>query len=118
MGKVLDVRWQKQIVEAGKNGRGRSLVALLVEDDQEGHPRKMRVVQQLASIRERVLKSKARDMRAFHQGLFWATVDKKLDHLILKTEERKKIESKISETVSRPHADWALWSVTCIPRYD
>jgi hypothetical protein len=114
----MDVRWEKQIVEAGKNGNGRSLVAVLVEDCQKAEKNKMRFVEQLGSIKERMLNSKARDMRAFHQGLFWAHVDKKLDHLSLKPEERKEIESKISETVPRPNGDWSLWSVTCIPRYD
>jgi hypothetical protein len=118
MEQTMDVRWEKQIVEAGKNGRGRSLVAVLVEDYQEGEKTKIRFTEPLGSIKEQILNSKARDMRAFHQGLFWAHVDKKLDHLTLKPEERKKIESKISETVSRPNGDWALWSVTCIPRYD
>ena len=114
----MDVRWEKQIVEVGKNGSGRSLVAVLVEDYQEAQKTKMRFIEQLGSIKERILNSKARDMRAFHQGLFWAHVDQKLDHLRLKPEQRKEIESKISETVPRPNGDWALWSVTCIPRYD
>ena len=114
----MDVRWEKQIVEVGKNGRGRSLVAVLVEDYQKAEKSKKRFAEQLGSIKERILNSKARDMRAFHQGLFWARVDKKLDHLTLKPEQRKEIESKISEIVSSPNGDWALWSVTCIPRYD
>ena len=114
----MDVRWEKQSVEAGKNGRGRSLVAVLVEDDQGTEKSKMHFVEQLGSIRERMLNSKARDMRAFHQGLFWAHVDKKLNHLTLSPEQRKVIESKISETVPRPNEDWSLWSVTCIPRID
>ena len=118
MEQAMDVKWEKQIVEAGKNGSGRSLVALLVEDYQDGDKTKIRDVQQLGSIKERMLNSNARDMRAFHQGLFWAHVDNKLDRLILNPAERKKIESKISKTVSRPSGDWALWSVTCIPRYD
>jgi hypothetical protein len=118
MEQTMDVRWENQIVEAGKNGRGRSLVAVLVEDYQEAKKSKMRFIEQLGSIKERILNSRARDMRAFHQGLFWARVDKKLDHLTLKPEQRKEIESKISETVPRPNGDWALWSVTCIPRYD
>ncbi len=118
MEQAMDVKWETQIVEAGKNGRGRSLVAILVEDYQDGDISKIRDIERLGSIKERVLNSNARDMRAFHQGLFWARVDKKLDQLTLKPAERKKLESKISKTVSRPHGDWALWSVTCIPRYD
>ncbi len=114
----MDLRWEKQIVEAGKNGRGRSLVAVLVDDYQEAEKTKIRFSAHLGSIKEQFLYSKARDMRAFHQGLFWAHVDNKLDRLTLKPEQRKEIESKISETVPRPNADWSLWSVTCIPRYD
>jgi hypothetical protein len=114
----MDVRWEKQIVEAGKNGRGHSLVAVLVGDYPGAEKTKVRFSERLGSIKEQMLNSKARDMRAFHQGLFWAHVDKKLDHLSLKPEQRKKIESKISETVPRPDDDWSLWSVTCIPRYD
>ena len=118
MEKTMDVKWETQIDAAGKNGRGRNLVAVLVADGQDGAKSQVRDIQQLGSIKERVLNSNARDMRAFHQGLFWANVDKKLDHITLKPAERKKIESKISKTVSRPSGDWALWSVTCIPRYD
>ena len=114
----MDVRWEKQIVDAGKNGRGRSLVAVLVGDCQEAEKTKMRFIERLGSIKEQILNSKARDMRAFHQGLFWAHVDKKLDHLALKPEQRKEIESKISETIPRPNDEWSLWSVTCMPRYD
>ena len=114
----MDVRWEKQNVEAGKNGRERSLVAVLVGDYHGTETNEMRFVEQLGSIRERMLNSKARDMRAFHQGLFWANVDKKLDHLALNPAQRKEIESKISETVPRPNDEWSLWSITCIPRYD
>ena len=114
----MNLRWEKHSVEAGKNGRGRSLVAVLVEDYQEAQPSRRRFVERLGSIKEHILNSKARDMRAFHQGLFWAHVDKKLDHLTLKPGQRKEIESKISETIPRPNGDWSLWSVTCIPRYD
>jgi hypothetical protein len=115
---TMDVRWEKQNVVAGKNGRGGSLVAFLVENNQGAEQTKSCFVEQLGSINEQFLNTKARDMRSFHQGLFWARVDKKLDELVINPEERKLIESKISETVSRPHEDWALWSVTCIPRYD
>ena len=114
----MDVRWEKQRVEVGKNGGERSLVAVLVEDSREAEKPKMGFSERLGSIKERFLNSKARDVRAFHQGLFWAHVDKKLDHLPLKPEQRKEIESKISETVPRPDGDWSLWCVTCIPRYD
>ena len=114
----MNVRWERQKIEMGTNGRGTSLAAILVEDYCEGTKSGTPFREQLATIPERYLNSKARDMRAFHQGLFWVRVDQKLNHLILKSQERQKIESIISETVPRPQKDWALWSVTCIPRYD
>ena len=55
MEQAMDVKWEKQIVEAGKNGSGRSLVALLVEDYQDGDKTKIRDVQQLGSIKEQPL---------------------------------------------------------------
>jgi hypothetical protein len=114
------VKWERRRLEAPSEGRDFSLVAVLVDDYQEqrkGNPRE-RAIEYLGDIKEKYLLSKARDMRAFHQGLFWAGVDKKLEHLKLDPEVRKKIEAEISEAVPRPGDDWALWSVTCIPRYD
>ena len=114
------VKWERQKLEAPSEGRGFSLVVVLVADNLnqgKGNPRE-EVIEQLGDIKEKFLTTKARDMRAFHQGLFWAEVDKKLEYLKLEPEVRKKIEAEISETVARPSEDWALWSVTCIPRYD
>ena len=114
----MDVRWERKRIGSGKNGRGIHLVAVLV-----GSPRSEGVAEEsafepLGVIGEHFLRSKAQDMRAFHQGLFWAHVDQKLNHLMINPAERKKIESKVSATVPRPNPNWALWSVTCIPRYD
>jgi len=114
----MDVRWERQAIEMGANGRGTRLVAVLVDDYRRGEKSGTSFREQLATISERYLNTKARDMRAFHQGLFWVRVDQKLNRLTLKSQERQKIESIISETVPRPDKDWALWSVTCIPRYD
>ena len=114
----MDVRWERQGIDSSKNGRGVHLVAVLVADPPLKGKIEERFFEQLGAIGEHFLLSKARDMRAFHQGLFWTNVDHKLDLLMICPTERKKIESKISETVPRPNADWALWSVTCIPRYD
>ena len=112
------VKWERRRLEASLDGKGLSLVAVLVEGYQaQGKPRE-RFIEYLGDIKEQFLITKARDMRAFHQGLFWARVDKKLDHLKLDPEVRKKIEAEILETIPRPGDDWALWSVTCIPRYD
>jgi hypothetical protein len=114
----MDLKWERHRAAASKNGRGVNLVAVLVADAPAEGELKDRFIEQLGVIGEHFLFSKAQDMRAFHQGLFWTNVDRKLDLLTLNPAERKKIESKISETVPRPNPDWALWSVTCIPRYD
>ena len=115
----MDVRWARQKSDSSKNGRGAKLVAVLVMDSScIANKIEKRCFELLGVIGEHFLRSKARDLRAFHQGLFWTNVDHKLDFLMINPAERKKIESKISETVPRPNPDWALWSVTCIPRYD
>ncbi|MEJ2098955.1 MAG: hypothetical protein P8X68_03135 [Desulfobacterales bacterium] len=114
----MNVRWERRRTDSSKNGRGVNLVAVLVANSRTEGKIEERSVEPLGVIGEHFLRSKAQDMRAFHQGLFWAKVDQKLDLLMVSPIERKKIESKISETVPRPNPDWALWSVTCIPRYD
>jgi hypothetical protein len=114
----MDVRWEKQRIDTSQNGRGVHLVAVLVAGPRIEGEIEESFFERLGAIGEHFLRSKARDMRAFHQGLFWTNVDQKLDLLMISPSERKKIESKISETVPRPNPDWALWSVTCIPRYD
>ena len=114
----MDVKWERQSIAASKNGRGVNLVAVLLADPPVEGEIEGRSVDQLGAIGERFLRSKAKDMRSFHQGLFWTNVDQKLDLLMIGPVERKKIEAKIAETVPRPNPDWALWSVTCIPRYD
>lgn len=115
---AMDVRWDRQKSDSGTNGRGVNLVAVLVANPCTADKTEKRGFEQLGVIGEHFLRSKARDLRAFHQGLFWTNVDHKLDLLRIDPSERQKIESKISETVPRPNPDWALWSVTCIPRYD
>jgi hypothetical protein len=73
------------------------------------------VINFLGSIEERFLNTKARDMRAFHQGLFWVVVDKNLDNLGLEAGERQKIEMEISELVPKPYDEWALWGGRLLP---
>lgn len=116
----MDLRWKREKVNHGSNGSGFNLVAVLVENHQiqTGSSSGANPARELGSIGEKFLHSKARDMRAFHQGLFWLNVDRQLNRLGLRTEDRDEIELKLSETVPRPNEDWALWSVTCIPRYD
>jgi hypothetical protein len=116
----MDICWKRKKIKNGTNGSRVNLVAVLVGNSQQENNSgaKGNFTRQLGAIGEKFLNSKARDMRAFHQGLFWLHVDKKLNHLSLSPEAREQIELKISQTVPRPDKDWALWSVTCIPRYD
>jgi len=114
----MHVKWEKQSPPNGSNRKVVNLRALLVEPYQDNGSVKYRQVEYLGAIEEKFLTTKVRNMREFHQGLFWVAVDKKLDHLKLDARLRNKIEAVILKTVSRPDKDWALWGVTCIPRFD
>ena len=114
----MQVRWQRQKVNNGLNGHAVNLVAVLVDHSRETGRIKERLIEELGSVKEKFLTIRATDTRAFHQGLFWAAVEKKLDNLKLNSNVRATIEVELLEKVPRPHADWALWGVTCIPRYD
>lgn len=72
----------------------------------------------LAMIDQRFLSSKITGLKAFHQGLFWETVREKIERMCLEPAVRKALEAEISRKVPRPAPDWALWAVTCIPRFD
>ena len=112
------VTWHKQKLSSALNGTGVNLIAVLMENYQEAGQPKEKFIEELGAIKERYLTTKAKDTRAFHQGLFWVVVDKKLDSLQLESVERTTIEAEILKRVPRPTQDWALWGVTCIPRYD
>ena len=114
----MHIKWEKQSPQNGVNVKGINLKALLVESYQDNGSRKHRLIEHLGAIEEKFLASKVRNMREFHQGLFWVAVDRKLDHLKLDARLRNKIEAVILKTVSRPYEDWALWGVTCIPIFD
>ena len=114
----MHVKWEKRSPQSGVNGKGINLEALLVDTYPGKGPVKLRQIEHLGSIQEKFLASKVRNMREFHQGLFWASVDRKLDHLKLTPSLRRRVEADLSEMVSRPGEDWALWGVTCIPSFD
>jgi hypothetical protein len=114
----MHVKWEKQSLPIGVNRKGMNLEALLVESFQDNGSIKHRMVEHLGAIGEKYLASKVRNMRELHQGLFWTVVDKKLDLLGLDPHQRTRIEADIAQMVSRPDEDWALWGVTCIPRFD
>jgi hypothetical protein len=114
----MRIVWQKQILKSELNGGANHLVALLVERSPTGEQTVDGLREELGSIREQYLQTKVSNTRAFHQGLFWAAVDRKLDFLALRPDVRNTIERQIIKEVPRPGKDWALWGVTCIPRYD
>ena len=114
----MRVLWQKHRLKSEFNGTANHLVALLVDRSPAAGQTPHGLQEELGSIKEQYLQTKATNTRAFHQGLFWAAVDKKLDFLALGPDARKTIERQILKQVPRPGKDWALWGVTCIPRYD
>ena len=114
----MHVDWQRQRLKNGLNRNTFYLNAVLVEQYQDHGKTKQRIVEHLGSIGEKFLTTRVGNMRAFHQGIFWVTVDKKLEQLNLGAKLINRIEADILKTVSRPDDDWALWGVTCIPRFD
>ena len=114
----MHVKWEKSSLKKGLNRRSINLRAVLVENYQNNGNTKQRIIDNLGDINEKFLSTNVQNMRAFHQGLFWVAVDKKLDYLNLDAKLRNKIEADIVKTVSRPDNDWALWGVTCIPIFD
>jgi hypothetical protein len=109
----MRVKWELQ--HHGKNGRGDSWNVYLVDGDNGVHEK---MIDRIGSIENRFLTVNVRCTREFHQGLFWMNASGKLDRLGLSPLERQAIEAQISAKVPRPGNEWALWGVTCIPRYD
>jgi hypothetical protein len=109
----MRVVWQRQKAEG--SGSRIQLTAVLEVD---GEGRQQAVMTQLGSIEERFLETRIRCTREFHQGLFWKAVDQQLEFLGLEPHCRNALEQEISHKVPRPGDEWALWGVTCIPRFD
>ncbi|UCH21454.1 MAG: hypothetical protein JSU83_23650 [Deltaproteobacteria bacterium] len=109
------VKWVRQPLNNGMNCQGYRLNVFLGDGLRENLGTEQC---HLGTIEERFLSTKARDTRAFHQGLFWVAVDKNLDILGLETAERQKIEAEISAKIPRPSSQWALWGVVCCPAFD
>ena len=114
----MNVQWERRRPDNAFNGSALNLEAVLVESYQDNGNTSQRVVARLGCIGEKFLATKVRNMRQFHQGLFWLAVDRQLDHLKLDSAVRNQIEAEILKTVSRPDKDWELWGVTCIPQFD
>ena len=114
----MNVKWERNNLKAPSKRKNHTLSFFLVENYQSQGRIIERCIGHLGDIEERFLYSKMRDMKAFHQGLFWAKVDKKLDDFGLNSGKRNSIEAEISKLVPRPNTEWALWAVTCMPRHD
>jgi len=110
------VTWTKSEMPAGGRARGSRLDAILMPGDSQDT--QGATGELLASIEERFLRSRELGVRAFHQGIFWTHVDRKLDILGLDAGEREAIVEKIQETVPRPGKDWELYCVKCIPEIE
>ncbi|CAB5091551.1 hypothetical protein D3OALGA1CA_931 [Olavius algarvensis associated proteobacterium Delta 3] len=114
----MRLKWEERIPEAPSTNHGPMLVALLVEDNQVDRQTDESIVATLASIEIRFLQVNIKKTRDFHHGLFWQSVCRSLERLELSAHEKKKIEAAIEVKVPRPGDEWALWGVTCIPRYE
>ena len=114
----MNVEWTKRELGSGRRGKAYRLDALLIKHDPENIDPEEDLREHLASIEERFLKSRELGVRAFHQGIFWAHADKKLDALDLGPAERDAIEEKIKAKVPRPNKDWELYCVKCIPEIE
>ncbi len=112
------VDWQRRRLKNELNSNSFNLNAVLVEPYQDQGKTRQKIIEHLGSIGEKFLITRVGNMRAFHQGIFWVTVDKKLEQLNLDSKLINRIEADILKTVSRPDDDWALWGVTCILRFD
>jgi len=111
------VRWRQQAAPETSKG-GCCLIAELVKTGRKHNALAETVIKQLATIEERFLTTRARDTRAFHQGLFWAKVDRELTQLKLSPEETEMVQTVLSEKIPRPDDNWALQALSCTIRYD
>jgi hypothetical protein len=115
----MNVRWvRKDLNPAVRGKKHLCLIVFLEKTPHLTQPSRKAALIQLGDIEERYLKTNVYNVRHFMQGLFWVKVEKKLDQLNLEPVDRKDIERKVSQKVARPPVDWALWGITCVPRFD
>ncbi len=115
----MNVRWvRKDLNPVVGSRRHRCWVVFLEKSRHLKQPSRKTTPIQLGAIEERYLKTNVRNVRDFMQGLFWVKVEQKLDQLNLEPATRRVIEQKVSQKVARPPVDWALWGITCVPRFD
>ena len=111
----MHIQWKRQMAPTdGSRDRPCLVVFLRLETGPEG----ARAETPLGSVETRYLDTRVTCTRDFHHGLFWKKVEQTLEKLGLEPGLRRQIEDEIAEKIPRPTAEWALWGVTCIPRFD
>jgi hypothetical protein len=114
----MKIAWEERHA-VGKGNRNRDcLVALLVSAPAADGSSEQNVIAQLGSIEKRFMQINIKCAREFQQGLFWKQIESAMDRLALTPEMKDTIVAAVSERVPIPGENWALWGVTCIPRYD
>jgi hypothetical protein len=116
--RAMHIEWKRDPVPGRDDCRRYCLAVFLVADPGNGDRPGLEPKTLLSSVEERFLNAGIRDMREFYRGLFWSGIDNSLDRLQLEPGERIAVETEISQKVSRPGDQWALWGVTCNSRFD
>jgi len=115
---MMKIRWEEKRSEDALGNSETLLMAILIETKSaDGDSSKSEGVN-LGFIRKRFLSINIPRTREFHQGLFWSLVEKNLESIKMDPSEKEAIEAAIAERVPKPGIEWALWGVTCIPRFD
>jgi len=112
------VRWTRKRSNSTGREQGYALGVVVENEIPKPGAARQDASVQLGVVEERYLAANVRSLREFHQGLFWASVDKNLDELELCPVKRKQIEKEVSKKIPRPPEDWALWGVICVPEFD
>ena len=114
----MELKWQ-YVGSIPETGRPRTYLSAVLVDYRrtEGHYEE-HVVAELGAIDLRFLSVKVAQTRRFARGLFWAKLEKSLKQLPLTAGERAAIENAVIQRVPKPHGEWPLWGVTCVPHYD
>ena len=114
----MHVKWKRDPVESKDDCERFRLAAVLVVAQGNGDRPGLEPETPLGSVEERFLTARIKGMREFYRGLFWTGIDNCLNSLPLEPGERAAVESEISQKISRPGQQWALWGVTCNSRFD
>ena len=115
---MMKIRWEEKQSENVLGHPETLLMAILIETEPSDGVSRNTVGVNLGSIKKRFLSINIPRTREFHQGLFWSLVEKNLDRIKMDSREKEAIKATIADRVPKPGSEWALWGVTCIPRFD